>query len=50
MDKNEIINALRNKLKEDMDTDQNVGYNEGIIEAINVVETLYQKQNPKKTT
>lgn len=50
MDKDEIIKALRGKLKENMDTDQNVGFNEGIIEAINVVETLSLKQNPKKTS
>jgi hypothetical protein len=47
MDKDTLIQALQRKLKEDMDSPENVQYNEGIIDAIEVVEKLYRLYTPK---
>ena len=47
MDKDTLILALQMKLKEDMDIPENVQYNEGIIDAIEVVENQYLLQNRK---
>jgi hypothetical protein len=44
-----IISALQSKLKEDMDTPENVHYNEGIIDAIEEVKKQYLLQKLKKT-
>ena len=44
-----IISALQSKLKEDMDSPENVHYNAGIIDAIEEVKRQYLLQKPKKT-
>jgi hypothetical protein len=49
MDEETIIRALQSKLKEDMDTPENVHYNAGIIDAIEDVKKQYLLHNPKKT-
>jgi hypothetical protein len=49
MDKDILIQALQSKLREDMDTPANVHYNEGIIDAIEVVEKYYASNKPKQT-
>jgi hypothetical protein len=48
MDEETLIHALQSKLKEDMDTPENVHYNEGIIDAIEEVKKQYLLQKPKK--
>jgi hypothetical protein len=40
MDKETVMQVLRQKLKEDMDLPENVHYNEGIIDAIQEIEKL----------
>jgi hypothetical protein len=42
MDKDTLIQALQSKLREHMENPENVQYNEGIIDAIEVVEKLYR--------
>jgi hypothetical protein len=49
MDEETIIRALQSKLKEDMDTPENVHYNAGIIDAIEDVKKQYLLHKPKKT-
>jgi hypothetical protein len=49
MDEETIIRALQSKLKEDMDTPEDVHYNEGIIDAIVEVKKQYLLQKLKKT-
>jgi hypothetical protein len=41
MEEQTIIQALQGKLKEDMDTPEDVHYNEGIIDAIEEVKKQY---------
>jgi hypothetical protein len=48
MDKETLILALQQKLKEDMDTPENVHYNEGIIDAIQVIEKHFLQHKHKK--
>ena len=46
MDKNEIIHALQGLIREENETERDVYYNEGIIDAIKKVEALaLRKQN-----
>jgi hypothetical protein len=47
MDEQTIIQALQGKLKEDMDTPEDVHYNEGIIDAIEEVKKQYLLQKLK---
>jgi hypothetical protein len=47
MNKDTIITALQSKLREDMETKENVHYNEGIIDAIEVVEEQYALEKAK---
>jgi hypothetical protein len=42
-----IISALQSKLREDMESPENVHYNEGIIDAIEEVKKQYLLQQPK---
>jgi hypothetical protein len=49
MDEETMIRALQSKLRENMDTPENVHYNEGIIDAIEEVKKQYLLQKPKKT-
>jgi hypothetical protein len=49
MDKETIIQALQNKLKEDMNTPENVYFNDGIITAIEEVKKQYLLQKSKKS-
>ena len=48
MDKDTLILALQQKLKEDMTIPENVQYNEGTIDTIEVVEKLYRLHKPKQ--
>jgi hypothetical protein len=45
-----IIQALQNKLKEDMDTPENVYFNDGIITAIEEVKKQYLLKEQEKNT
>jgi predicted house-cleaning noncanonical NTP pyrophosphatase (MazG superfamily) len=49
VDKDTLIQALQSKLREDMESPENVQYNEGIIDAIEVVEKLAALYKPKQT-
>jgi hypothetical protein len=44
-----IIHALQSKFKEDMETPENVHYNEGIIDAIEEVKKQYRLQKLQQT-
>jgi hypothetical protein len=44
-----LIQALQKKLKEDMETPENVYYNAGIIDAIEEVKKQYLLQKLKQT-
>jgi hypothetical protein len=48
MQEETIISALQSKLKDDMDTLENVHYNAGIIDAIEEVKKQYLLQTQKK--
>ena len=48
MEEETIIRALQGKLKEDMDTPENVHYNAGIIDTIEEVKKQYLLQTQKK--
>ena len=48
MDQAILISALQNKLREDMDTPENVHYNEGIIDAIEEVKRQYRLEAHEK--
>ncbi len=48
MDKDTLILALQQKLREDMIIPENVHYNEGIIDAIEVVENQYRLRQVKQ--
>jgi hypothetical protein len=48
MDEETMIRALQSKLRENMDTPENVHYNEGIIDAIEEVKKQYLLQKSKK--
>jgi len=48
MDKDTLILALQKKLREDMDTPDNVNYNEGIIDAIAEIEKHCLPQKHKQ--
>ena len=48
MDKDTLILALQQKLREDMLNPENVHYNEGIIDAIEEVEKQYALENAKQ--
>jgi predicted house-cleaning noncanonical NTP pyrophosphatase (MazG superfamily) len=50
VDKDTLIQALHSKLREDMESPENVQYNEGIIDAIEVVEKLAALYKPKQTS
>jgi hypothetical protein len=49
MQEETIISALQSKLREDMETKENVHYNEGIIDAIEVVEKQYALEQAKQS-
>jgi hypothetical protein len=49
MDQATLITALQSKLREDMETKENVHYNEGIIDAIEVVEKQYALEQAKQS-
>ena len=49
MDQVTLITALQSKLREDMETTENVHYNEGIIDAIEEVKRQYALEKPKQT-
>jgi hypothetical protein len=49
MNKETLILALQRKLREDMDTPENVHYNEGIIAAIEVVEKQFAQEKAKQS-
>ena len=49
MEEETIIRALQGKLKEDMDTPENVHYNAGIIDTIEEVKKQYLLQTLKQT-
>ena len=48
MDQATLITALQSKLREDMETTENVHYNEGIIAAIEEVKRQYRLEAHKK--
>ncbi len=48
MDQVTLITALQNKLREDMETKENVHYNEGIIDAIEEVKKQYVLEAQEK--
>ena len=50
MDQATLITALQSKLREDMETKENVHYNEGIIDAIEEVKSQYRLEAHKKQT
>ena len=50
VDKDTLIQALQSKLREDMESPENVQYSEGIIDAIEVVEKLAAQYKPKQTS
>ena len=50
MDQATLITALQGKLREDMETMENVHYNEGIIDAIEEVKRQYRLEAHKKQT
>jgi hypothetical protein len=49
MEEATIISALQGKLKEDMDSPENVHFNDGIITAIEEVKKQYLLQKVKKS-
>jgi hypothetical protein len=49
MDNQTLILALQKKLKEDMDTPENVYYNEGIIDTIKEIEKQSLRHERKQT-
>jgi hypothetical protein len=49
MEEETIIQALQSKLKEDMETPENVHFNDGIITAIEEVKKQYLLQKLKNT-
>jgi hypothetical protein len=49
IDQATLITALQSKLREDMETKENVHYNEGIIDAIEEVKKQYLLHEPKVT-
>ena len=48
MDQATLITALQGKLREDMETMENVHYNEGIIAAIEEIEKQYSLEAQEK--
>jgi hypothetical protein len=49
MQETTIIQVLQGKLRENMDTPENVHYNEGIIDAIEEVKKQYLLQKQKES-
>ena len=49
MDQATLITALQSKLREDMQTKENVHYNEGIIDAIEEVRKQYALEQAKES-
>jgi hypothetical protein len=49
MDQATLITALQSKLREDMQTKENVHYNEGIIDAIEEVKKQYALEQAKES-
>jgi hypothetical protein len=47
MDKDEIIQALRGLIREEKETERDVHYNEGVIDAIKKVEALALRNKPQ---